>query len=187
MKSKIGITLNTGRTHFKKGNTPWNKGIESHVKPWLGKKRPNVSGEMNYQWKGGLPRCFECDRQLSRYDAKMCTGCRLQSKVSHPRWKGGVTTENQRQRGSLAIQGWRNSVYKRDHFECQFCMNIGGTLNAHHIVKFADCPDRRLDIANGITLCEGCHKSIRSQENEWASLFNFILETQNYKVGTYSD
>lgn len=35
-----------------KGHISWNKGIKSWVKPWLGKKRPNMVGEKNKEWKG---------------------------------------------------------------------------------------------------------------------------------------
>jgi hypothetical protein len=43
--------LNTGRTHFKKGFTPWNKGI----------KVPQISGENAYNWKGGM---YEKNRKI---------------------------------------------------------------------------------------------------------------------------
>lgn len=43
-------------------NKPWNKGI----------KMPQISKEKNPNWKGGLPNCLECKKQLSRYDAKLC-------------------------------------------------------------------------------------------------------------------
>ena len=37
---------------FEKGSVPWNKGIKSWVKPWLGKKRPDMNGSRNPAWKG---------------------------------------------------------------------------------------------------------------------------------------
>jgi hypothetical protein len=43
--------FNTGRTHFKKGFTPWNKG----------KNVPQIAGERAYQWKGGT---YEKDRKI---------------------------------------------------------------------------------------------------------------------------
>jgi len=51
-KGMKGVRFNTGRTHFKKGMTSWNKGIKTGIKPWLGKKRPEITGENNTEWKG---------------------------------------------------------------------------------------------------------------------------------------
>jgi hypothetical protein len=34
------------------GKPSWNKGIKTGIKPWLGKKRPDISEENGYQWKG---------------------------------------------------------------------------------------------------------------------------------------
>lgn len=34
-----GIDINHGKSHFKKGFTPWNKGKHTGITPWLGKKR----------------------------------------------------------------------------------------------------------------------------------------------------
>jgi hypothetical protein len=66
--SEKGITKNTGRTHFKKGFTPWNKGLTgwastTHMEslkkankertPWnKGKKLEYLYGENNWIWAG---------------------------------------------------------------------------------------------------------------------------------------
>lgn len=34
------------------GNIPWNKGIKSWVKPWFGKKRPDMQNDKHHNWKG---------------------------------------------------------------------------------------------------------------------------------------
>jgi HNH endonuclease len=56
------------------------------------------------------------------------------------------------------LKEWRMAVFERDKFICQCCgWDKGGILQAHHIKNFSKHPHLRLDIDNGITLCENCH------------------------------
>lgn len=55
-------------------------------------------------------------------------------------------------------KAWRKSVLVRDDFLCQRCGSTG-KLRAHHIENFAENPDLRFEIDNGITLCYHCHDS----------------------------
>ena len=55
---------------------------------------------------------------------------------------------------------WRDEVFKRDSFTCQACSdNRGGNLVAHHILNYSEHKELRVDIDNGITLCNACHKN----------------------------
>ena len=56
-------------TRFKKGQTPWNKGI-AHTQI-LRDKHPN--------WKGGKPSCEDCGRGLGTYASQRCIDCHLKS------------------------------------------------------------------------------------------------------------
>lgn len=61
-------------------------------------------------------------------------------------------------RNSVEYRNWRETIFKRDDYTCQLCSERGGRLQADHIKKFADYPELRLDLNNGRTLCEPCHK-----------------------------
>lgn len=74
-------------------------------------------------------------------------------------WKGGVTSENIKIRNSNQYNEWRQEIFKSDFYTCQCCGVHGGDLNAHHLKDFANHPDLRFDISNGITLCANCHDS----------------------------
>jgi len=74
-------------------------------------------------------------------------------------WKGGVTPLNEKIRKSHKYRNWRIAVFKKDNYTCQMCGKIGGRLHAHHIKSFADYPELRFIVSNGMTLCKyPCHK-----------------------------
>lgn len=56
------------------------------------------------------------------------------------------------------LRKWRKAVYERDSYTCDVCRQKGGRLNAHHLDCWAEYPDKRYDVSNGITLCVSHHK-----------------------------
>jgi hypothetical protein len=91
---------------------------------------------------------------------------------NNPRWKGGITPEHERIRHSPEMIAWRDEVFERDNYICQFCgHNKGHILRAHHIFPFAEYPDLRFELENGITFCEDCHRIAHETEinpiQEW--------------------
>jgi hypothetical protein len=73
-------------------------------------------------------------------------------------WKGGITPINERIRKGIECRLWRESVFARDNWTCQKTGIKGGKLHAHHINNFADFPESRTSIENGITLSDKAHK-----------------------------
>jgi len=39
----------------------------------------------------------------------------------HSCWKGGISKENSLIRGSIQMKLWREAIFKRDNFTCQYC------------------------------------------------------------------
>lgn len=72
-------------------------------------------------------------------------------------WRGGITPESARVRGSPEMRAWRIAVFMRDSFTCVICDHRGGDLQADHIKPFALFPALRFEIGNGRTLCVECH------------------------------
>lgn len=65
--------------------------------------------------------------------------------------------------GEDSYNSWRKSVYKRDNYTCQCCGNIkNGDFNAHHLNGWNWDKEHRVDVNNGITLCEECHKEFHN-------------------------
>jgi hypothetical protein len=75
---------------------------------------------------------------------------------------------------------WRQGVYKRDKFQCQWpnCTIKNKQLNAHHIKNWANFPGLRFAIDNGITLCRLHHNYINGNEEVFAATFMRIIASK---------
>lgn len=58
--------------------------------------------------------------------------------------------------GYKGLSVWSNSVKERDGFKCQCCYSTTN-ISTHHKDGFHWCVERRLDITNGVSLCNECH------------------------------
>lgn len=82
---------------------------------------------------------------------------------NHPRWKGGITTENQKIRHSIEYRFFIEGNFSRDNYTCQKCKIRGGKLCVHHIQNFAEVIELRTSIENGITFCKKCHQDFHKR------------------------
>jgi len=154
-KDKIGLA--------NKGKIPWTYGkrLSEATKE---KIRTALSGRMRPEFTGmgnpfyGKKHTVEAMKKLTEANIK---NARYGEKASN--WKGGVTPENRRIRGTSKYINWRKEVFKRDNYTCKECGARSGVgkmviLNADHIKAFADFPELRFNLNNGRTLCLPCHK-----------------------------
>ena len=63
-------------------------------------------------------------------------------------------------RKTKAYRLWRVSVIRRDSV-CQVCNSLQNR-EAHHMNHATYFPEQRFEVANGVTLCKGCHGQFHS-------------------------
>ena len=135
------------------------------------KDKYHRSGKEHPNW--GIPNPIAQKRMLENNPTK-CGPL-------NPNWKGGkTTTVRQKLMGRKEQQIWRTSVYERDGYTCQECgkkgNETGGYLNAHHIKKYSEHSDLMLDINNGITLCQKCHRKTQGKEHLFEKKYLQLIE-----------
>ena len=72
-----------------------------------------------------------------------------------PEWRKKLSKEHLGRvvdRNSAEVRAWRKAVLKRDDYMCRNC-NVKKNLHAHHVVGWSDAPWLRVEISNGMTLC----------------------------------
>ena len=64
-------------------------------------------GKNHWYWKGGLPKCLTCNKELSRYDAKYCSqhSIKFQKGKGNINWKGGLNYNITRRAMKLNAEG----------------------------------------------------------------------------------
>jgi hypothetical protein len=80
----------------------------------------NLKGSNNPMWKGGLPKCVDCGKQLHRYRSKRCYSCNTKNnhKIKlYPYKKTGINFAK-----CIVCGVQRNNYIKR---KCQSCANTG--------------------------------------------------------------
>jgi len=134
----------------RKGKPTWNKGIKGYM---AGEKHHwygrNNKGENNPYYKK--------DRTLlKRFN------------------------DDSKDRRSSAYVTWRNEVYKRDNWKCKINnKDCNGRLEAHHILEYAEHPELRYEINNGITLCQAHHPRKRAEEKRLSPYFMELVSVSN--------
>lgn len=171
-RTKEIIEKNKGT--FKKGNVSWMKG-KHHSKE--SKKKMSESSKGKIKTKETRLKLSKANRgegnamfgkNHSEETKKKISESRIRLKIGrgkdNPSWKGGITPENTRIRNGIEFRLWREAVFARDNWVCQECKKRGSQkLHAHHILNFAQYPELRFAIDNGMSLCKKCHIKFHSK------------------------
>ena len=128
---------NTGRTHFKKGCK-----LTEEAKSNISKRLMGNKYSLGYK--------HTLETRIKDSEAR--------KGVKHWNWQGGINPINDTIRKSFEFRIWREAVFTRDSYTCQKCGRLGGEERSHHIKNFAQYPELRFAIDNGITLCKKCHQ-----------------------------
>lgn len=92
----------------------------------------------------------------------MCLSCtrHIHDGENNYNWKGGYEDKRIKFRKTFAFKQFVKDVLKRDNYTCQICGigSKGAKIVVHHKDGYNWCVHRRVDVDNGITLCEDCHK-----------------------------
>jgi len=112
-------------------------------------------------------------------DQNRCKDCfikyRFQIEENHPRWKGGISGENHRLRGSMEWKKWRTEVFSRDKYSCQECGDMGVYIEPHHIIPIRSDKSKIFEITNGITLCRPCHQKTIWKESNFIKKYSALV------------
>ena len=148
---------------FQKGMIPWNIGIPMSDKQKQILSRANKGTHHGRELKKGQKSWLK-DKKGYKNNGSFNNGLDsrrtniFQKGREHPNWKGGITPINKLIRHSFIYIQWRQAIFERDNYTCQFCFKRGGILHADHIKSFALFPELRFELSNGRTLCVDCHK-----------------------------
>lgn len=186
------------------GDTPWNKGktgiyseetLENNRKAHLGIAPPNKGKSMSEKQKKilsiikiGTHRSEKTKEKIGRFWKGKKWSQKKIAKVTgenHWNWKGGISKESDKIRQSIEGRLWRETVFARDNWTCQKTGIKGGILVAHHIQNFAQYPELRFAIDNGITLSKRAHKEFHKKygikNNTKEQLEEFLFGNRIYK------
>jgi hypothetical protein len=116
--------------------------------------------------KNALWECIcECGNKINvvanaliSNNTKSCGCLQHPSGENSPVWNHNLTQEERvRGRKFPEYYLWRDAVYIRDNYTCQITGKTNQILNAHHLYGYTANPTLRIEIDNGITLCESIH------------------------------
>lgn len=163
---------------------------EKHSLSLLGKKypnrkKPNPFTEEHLKNMSKVKKGTVCKentkKKIGIANSGINNGMYGRTGEKNPNWKDGSTPKNVKIRTSKEMNIWKKSVFKRDDWTCQKTKVKGCKLNAHHIKNFAQYPEFRFDVNNGIALSEKTHRKFHKIYGKTNNTKEQLLEFLNIK------
>lgn len=146
------------------------------------------------------PLTIKCNKQhiykcsLDNFNkGKRCPTCwkEYNKGENSSNWKPTLT-EAQRldniSRGTkdVKLKEWRKAVLNRDNYTCQKCaLKLDKGLEVHHILGWAEYPNLRYEVTNGIAFCTTCHIQFHKEhgKNDFNRFdLDWFLDKDNFRA-----
>jgi len=194
MAGKYVAKIRPGVGGVPKGTIPWNKGKQRKI-TWganISKATKGIPKSEEHKRKIGIANTGKKHTELTKKKISEKAKGRIPynkgvRKITHPQiikygiskekhwnWKGGISSFQSLLRQTSEYKHWRDLVFQRDNYICQFCEKHKRELVAHHIIPMKTLLNLKninhllwdeLIFApeNGYTLCCECHNNFHKE------------------------
>jgi len=137
-------------------------------------KDVKVSGNLNGNWKGGKPRCIDCNTYTSQYGVSRCRKCYIlfNRDINHPNYQNGLHKQKYPQEFNAKL---KLQIRQRDLFKCQLCYKLESEeleeFNRVLCVNHIDFNKNNCSPSNLNTLCLRCNLLINYDREKWTNYF----------------
>lgn len=124
--------------------------------------REKMRESVERQWADPSFRMFMREKAWNQWENEEFRKMQKEKPVlkgkEHYRYNHDLTEEDRMgRRLQEGYNDWSKQVKEKNNYTCQRCGQIGGKLCSHHLDGYNWCKEKRLDINNGVCLCEKCH------------------------------
>lgn len=169
----------------RKGNPSWNAGLNLSTLPQYSamgfrKSHPRFTKTLHSFTSFERSKAHIAAKQNGTHGGKGTKRPNM-SGPKHFHWKADRSQlVDQRNRSEPAYIEWRRQVWRRDMYKCKIADNdCKGGIEAHHILPWAQFPELRYQINNGITLCHYHHPRTRLGELLLSPFFEEMVTEAN--------
>lgn len=171
----------------------------SHRNPKTEQDYLNLAAKHNIKYVGPFPQSViyktnwicKCGSKMTksynkiflRPNCKKCGYLKITGKNSYLYNPSLSKEQREKRRIAFHFTEWTKNIYKKWNYTCQKCKTWSNP-RAHHIFNWNDYPNYRMDINNGIVLCESCHIDFHCQ---YGKKNNTLIQIENFTNQTFPE